>query len=59
MKKTETLADLVAAYFAAQERERKIRSQVNRVRRCLSAASRERYAIGRRLQAARAEAKGC
>jgi hypothetical protein len=46
---TGKLADLMCLYEAAKAREVAIRRCVNDERRRLSAASRERYAIGRKL----------
>ncbi len=46
------LTDLMHAYYNAREQETAIRRAVNDARRRLSAASRERYAIGRKLDEA-------
>lgn len=51
------VTDLMHAYHAAREHEAAIRREVNAARRLLSAASRERYAIGRNLDVARKDNK--
>ncbi len=48
----ESRAELRSAYEDAHRRETAIRKEVNAARGRLSAASRERYAIGRRLDKA-------